>query len=60
MKERLERIQELRRRQPLEELERKRNKARRRGFWTTEDLDHIYVAAEILYRKLNPGREVDE
>jgi len=60
MKERLLRIQEFRRKQPLAELERKRDRAHRwKGMlWTTEDLDFIHVSAEHLYNQIQQAKEV--
>jgi len=39
MRDRADKIAEYRRRQPIEELWRKAEKAQRRAFWTQEDLD---------------------
>lgn len=43
--EREERIRQFRVKQPLAELDRKAVKARRRGFWTQEEIDAAKVRA---------------
>jgi chorismate-pyruvate lyase len=48
-----DRIREKRLQQPLGELLRKRDKARRRAIWTQEDIDHAEVWAKDFLRKLN-------
>jgi hypothetical protein len=46
-------IQEKRRNQPIEELERKADKARcKSNIWTAEELDYVTVQAEIFAKKL--------
>lgn len=52
--ERVLRIEELRRKQPEDELLRKRLKAMRRGCWTQEDIDHAHVAGTNLFNRLFP------
>jgi hypothetical protein len=60
MKSRLELIKDYRQKQPLEELARKREKARRRGFWTQEDIDHMWAWAEEMHGKIKQGRLLDD
>ena len=45
-----EQIEALRKKQPLQELKRKRDKARRKGYWTQEDMDYADMAAIELQR----------
>ena len=47
------RLEQARRSRSLAELERKRNRASRRGHWTVEDLDCAYVKACEMLKKLN-------
>lgn len=49
-------LEEERRKQPIEELERKWNKAKGRhsnAYWCAEWLDLAHARAEIIYKKLN-------
>lgn len=49
-------LEEERRKQPIEELERKWNKAKGRHsnqYWTAECLDLAHAEGAILYRRLN-------
>jgi hypothetical protein len=47
------RLEQVRRNQPLAELERKQRKAHRRSYWTVEDFDWAYVEAGEMLKKLN-------
>lgn len=49
---RFNRITEHRQNQPLEELERKQNKAARKGYWTQEDIDLALAKANEIAKRI--------
>ena len=48
------RLEQARRSRSVAELERKRNRASRRGYWTVEDFDLAHVVADELLKKVMP------